>query len=244
MSKVSELLNSTACFVTSIVPKEYNNALITGDRYEQVVAGSQVRARGWPLPYYKRAELTIGPREAYCTSETEALTSVNHVEEWRLFSSGQFIFRMKLWEAGDTELQERMRKNMRHSDLSEKQLATLGGFVSFIALIYSVSEAYVFASRLAQAIPYEMPIEIQVGLRGVRNWALASNDFAVDLYNAYVAGIDAPEYATVVAIDALVASPLALATTAIQSLFRQFSWPDASADVIANWQRQLFEGNR
>ena len=244
MSQVNDLLNELPGFVLSIEPQAYNSTLIEVERYEKIIASAQVRARGWSFPYYKSTDLEIGTGESYCSHETLALTSVNHIEQWRLYRSGQFLFRMKLWEAGDEGLQEKMRSGMRHSDLSDKQLAATPGFISFIALIYSVSEAYVFAARLAQAIPFETSIEVRVGLRKVRNWALASNDFAVDLYNAYVARGDNPEYSQVTALDTLIASPLDHATIAVQSLFRQFGWPDASPDMIANWQRQLFKAAR
>jgi hypothetical protein len=244
MSEVSDRLNDQASFVLAIVPQKYDATLVDVNRYERIIGSSQVRARGWSFPYYKSAALEIGPGESYCSQETLALTSANHIEQWRLYRSGQFLFRMKLWEAGDDEVQERMRKTMRHSDLSDKQLAATPGFISFVALIYSVSEAYVFAARLAQAIPYDVSIDVRVGLRNVRNWALASNDQSVDLYNAYVARNDRPQYSSVLALDALIGAPLDHATTAIQSLFRQFGWPDASPDVIANWQRNIFKAAR
>jgi hypothetical protein len=241
MNDLNALINSHPRFVVSIVPQRYDANLVDARRYEEVIATSQVRARGWYFPHINQSSIEVGPGEKYWANEINAVSSVKHVEKWRLYRSGQFVFRMKLWESGDDEVQSNMRRNQNVWSITKEEFAAIPGFVSFIGLIYSVSEAYVFASRLAQVIPYATRIEIRVGLRGARGWALGSTDFGIELSDIYIARSDKQDFANTLALDTLIASPFAHAVEASQSLFRQFSWANASADMIANWQRQIFK---
>ncbi len=239
--EIGASIDSSARYVLTIVPLRLNEELIDVRRYDDLLSTAQVQARGWYFPHIERQRpLTIGPRELYCESKSGSALIGDHPEEWRLYRNGQFLFRAKLLEDGDTEVQANMRKSVRPWRQGEGAIDAIRGFVSFVSLIYSITETFEFAARLAQAIPYESAVEITVGLRGTRGWAIGSTDPGIRLSGLYTTATDKQEVAQVVELDVLVAKPFELAIKAIQSIFRQFGWANASDAMIAGWQREIF----
>lgn len=227
--------------IVSIAPQRHDPGRLTTDRCVEVVSSSQVRARGWYFPHISQSELLVGEGGRYVQGSFDGGLVSRHIEEWRFNQSGQFLFRMMLWEAADQEVQASMRQQSARWDLDNRRASACEGFVSFVALIYSVAEAYTFASRLAQAVPYDAAIDITIKLRGVRRWALASSDPGVILNQSYMASIDSPQSLDTVPLDTLIAAPLEAAVAAARILFQQFGWLNPGRDMIANWQRQLFQ---
>ncbi len=224
----------------TIAPQAYDPAALTLARCEEVVSTSQVRARGWYFPHINRDRLAAGPRSAYLANETEAAGWVNHLERWRLYTTGQFVFQAMLWDVPDAELQAKMLENARYEI---KANANIAGFVNFVGLIYSIGEVFVFASRLAQAVPFQTQVDVLVGLRSVKHWALGSSDFGADI-TPYTTPHDSPEQKVSVPLDVLIASPLAIATKATVGIFEQFGWLNPSPNMIAQWQAEIFKKQR
>jgi hypothetical protein len=154
-----------------------------------------------------------------------------------MYRSGQFAFRFVPWEVPDGELQDRMRKNATPWD-SNKKAADIPGFLSFVMLILSISEAYLFAARLSQAAKYDTAVDVNVGLRGVQGWALGSNEHGARLFSAYIASSDIVESVRSIPIDELIADPLGQAMICYRELVEQFGWLEFTEDVISYWQRK------
>lgn len=221
-----------------ISPQRYELERLTAKQCIEVVSSSQVRARGWYFPHINRDGITSGPGGTYVMDQTELRGE--HLEQWRMYKSGQFLIQMMPWEVPNAEVQETMRENARHWD-SAISVNDVPGFLSFIMMILSVTEVCIFAARLAQAARYDTAVEIEVSLRGIKGWAIGSNDFAVDLYGAYVAKTDTVEYAKTAPLDGLIANPLGEAVIATQTLLEQFGWFDIAPETIENWQRRYFK---
>lgn len=233
-------LDNLPRLAVAVAPTRPQAEPLTIERCREVVAASQVRARGWYFPHIEQRTLVAGPQKQYLSNETEVRGFVDHLEKWRMHRGGQFLFRMMLWEVPNDALQEEMRERIRWA-LRDEELSNIRGFVSFLMLIYSISEAYTFASRLVESVPYESSPEVVVRLRGVRDWSLGSSQFGVDLDSAYVARNDTLEESATIPIDNLVAEPLVHAVGAIQGIFAQFGWLDAAPGMIQGWQREIFK---
>lgn len=227
-------LNALPRSFVEIRPTVYEPEALTLAQCQELVAASQVLARGWYFPHINREAISVGPRGAFVNNETDSGVFSRHIERWRMYRSGQFLFTAKLWEFPEEELQQRMRDNMFPTTRSDIQ-----GFISFIGQIYSISEAYVFAARLAQGAPYQGSVDVTVGLRNVGGWSLGSTEFAVDL-GPYVTALEAPEHSVQVEPTSLIADPLGLAVDAVIAVFQQFGWLQPSAGMVENWQRQIF----
>ena len=238
-----ENLSKLPRFVASITPQRYDPKALDVQRCRAIVEAGQVRARGWYFPHIDRERLAAGPKLEYIQNEADYQGFVDHIERWRFYTSGQFVFQMMAWEVPDKEAQEEMRKQttMFYPDRAKSIVA---GFLSFIMCIYSISEVYVFASRLAQEIPYDTSVEIMVGYRSVKNWALGSLEPSVSLDFPYITPNDTLTSERTVALDDLIAKPLELAAAAVIEIFEQFSWSNASPSMIASWQGQIFAPRR
>lgn len=231
-------IGSLPRFVAAITPQQYDENALTPEQCVKVVQQSQVRARGWYFPHIDRERISMGPRNEYAMGAVDEHR--HHLEEWRMHRTGQFLFRMKLWEEGETAVQTRMRDEAARLHDGSRGFENIPGFVAFVMLIYSVSEAYLFASRLAQAVPYRTAVDITVGLRGVQGLALGSLDPFVEFDELHITQIDKPEHKATLQLDDLVANPLQPAVSAARALFQQFGWLEPSAAVIAGWQRETF----
>lgn len=220
-----------------ITPEAYRSDAMDVARCREVISTSQVRARGWYFPHIARDGLIVGQNGKYIGNEIEAGVITDHTERWRLYPSGHFLFTAKLWEVPEAQ------PTMRTNHFPSSQEGKIKGFVSFVGQIYLIAEAYVFASRLVQAVPFEGPAHITVGLRNVKNWCLGSTEFGVDL-EEYMTNIDEPQDSREVALNSLIANPLEHATNATVGLFQQFNWLDPSPRMIENWQRKIFKNQQ
>jgi hypothetical protein len=221
----------------SIAPQEALTPPLALSRLRDIVYSCQVRARGWYFPHVTAEALVSGPDASYIEHETEAQGFVDHLERWRLYASGQFVFEEMLWEVPNAEVQARMRQSSHLSGAEEAQ--QIRGFVSFVGLIYYISEAYTFAANLAQTAPYRSQINIHTEVKGVQKWALGSTDFGVDIapYTARATNLISRKS---FGIDELVADPLNLAVASITEIFQQFGFLEPSPRMISTWQSNIF----
>ncbi len=88
MSSVIERIRAAGHWDIAIRPHPFDEGRVEYDRLDEVLASSTVRLRGWPLPY-------IDPREPMLHGEDWLgqdidASSVDHLEAWRIFTSGQF----------------------------------------------------------------------------------------------------------------------------------------------------------
>lgn len=226
-------------FEVTIAPQRYDPSALNLEGSQRVILTSRVQARGWSFPYVDERSLIVGPGEQYIGGEIDFQTFVSHLEEWRLYPSGQFLLRMRPWEVADADWQAKTRESLetRERTLSPEVI----GFVSFELLLFTVTEAYIFASRLVQEIPYTTAADVQLGLRGVTGYALASSEPSRPLYEPYLCPIDNPHFASSIALDVLISDPKAVAITAATSLYRQFRWATPPApSTLASLQMPYY----
>lgn len=230
-------LNSIPRFMVSINPNEYSVDRLTLAECRNAVSASQVRYRGWYFPHIQ-PPISVGDGAAYIFNSFRGGFINDHLEEWRLYRSGQFLFKGMVWEYTNTDFQQRARDDARYWDV-KRDLKSISGFLEFRMLIALVTEAYTFAARLAQAARYDDALEIEVGLRGVKGYGLASNDFGIHLHDAYPVQFDDPHFQREIAIEQLIGDPWGCAREATLRLFEQFGWLDAVPRMVEQHQHAL-----
>lgn len=238
MSEQHLILDDVPRFVVYINPRQFNAEHLTLQECEQVVNVSQVQLRGWYFPHINRRERPrVGKEGSYIFQSTESSILSEHLEEWRLYRSGQFNFKGMVWEYTNAKFQRQARENARRWDTPADP--NIPGFLEFRMVIALVTEAYIFAARLAQAARYDESVNIEVGFRGVNGYGLASNDFGIDLYDPYPVQFDDPHFQTEIATQNIIAEPRALARTAVTRLFELFGWLNPAPQMIEQHQRAL-----
>lgn len=224
-------------FVASISPQEYQKKTLSGRDAIKPIQEAQVRARGWYFPHINGP--SMGPNSDYLQDSIDIEGWSNHVERWRFYASGLFVFEGMLWEYPNAELQRQMRIQADRY-MSSGARSNAEGFVSFVGAIYAISEVYVFAKNLVQSIQVGSGVEIMVGYSSVRNYALESSDPGVSIYGPYTSHNETIRSTKTIRVDTLVADPLGLSTDAVTDVFQQFAWLDPPRSMIENWQRQIF----
>lgn len=204
---------------------------------KKLILNTKVSLRGWDFPHVNPREVTNANGYVF-----GAVDWNNHLELWRMYQSGQFIYLGTLWDVLP-EFQASLRKEMERNFIlaTGEQKQSVVGLTSFIGLIYSVTEFYVFAARLASALGVES-IELKNFLRNIKGWALASGDPSILWHSFYQCRIEEIDLSGKLQTKDLVGDPAREASAAIKHLFELFNWNDASPNMIRQWQDKLIGG--
>jgi len=202
------------------------------------LSDSAVRLRGWDFPHFDDRDEVFTPRYVGCTLDWE-----RHLEIWRLYLTGQFVYLGSLWDASDS-LQPRLRAELdRTIRIPERHSSPIIGAVSLIGMIYSITEFCLFSQRLGSALGSASQANLQVALLHAEGWALVTGDDNASslhrLYQSQVDEIRLPLPPRTFFID--VESALEAARGALVELFGCFGWLNADG-AIAHWQRQFVSG--
>lgn len=200
----------------------------------ELVETNAVRLRGWDFPYYDPKTVVRDRKYIGVQVDWE-----RHVELWRMFRSGQFMYFGAPWDLA-RDHQERLRREFEQVFVVRPtQRESVPGLLSFVGMIYSVTEFYIFAARLAKSV--ETPgVVFEVGLKNVEGWALVSGEVGVPWHSFYQCRtrnipLKEGDY------DRLVSDPVTDAAIALKEIFACFGW-DSAAGAIESWQERLMAG--
>jgi hypothetical protein len=194
----------------------------------RIVDESQVRLRGWYYPYIDRDERVLGGNWIQSGSKR-----ANHVELWRFFQSGQFVHHRALPE--DRDLSGGARNGQSFGVLPHE-----ARIVSFLGLIYTMTEILVFARNLAFREALDPAADILIELHGVNGhslWAPNGRFLGVRL----MATADPICWHQTVPTATLLATADDLALDAIEHVLERFGWDDPPRRILAEEQQRLLE---
>lgn len=204
------------------------------ERIVELVQSNGVRLRGWDFPHYDPNTVVRDQRYIGVQVDWE-----RHVEMWRMFRSGQFVYFGAPWDLA-MDHQERLFREFQHVMVADpSQRESVPGVLSFVGMIYSVTEFYVFTARLAKALETSGML-LDVGLKNVENWALVAGETAVPwhlFYQCRTRNIQISE----ADYDRLVNDPVGDAAIALREIFACFGW-DNSAGAVKSWQERFMAG--
>lgn len=205
---------------------------------QKIMIENKVSLRGWDFPHFLPGEIANANNYVFNTVDWN-----RHVELWRMYLSGQFVYLGNLWDVLP-EFQGQLINEMKQSifTASPAQKETVKGVTSFIGLIYSVTEFYVFAARLASALKWADSFRVVNHLRNVEGWTLGSGDPSIIWHIFYQCQTPDIDLSRTLTVAELVADPALAASRAIQTLFAGFNWNDASSTMIRQWQDKLMSG--
>ena len=114
--------------------------------------------------------------------------------------------------------------------------------ISFIGIIYSVTEWLLFGRRFYEAIlSVDESVLLIIRASGVKGRKLASLDPRVELGWEYRTEVSAFEIKEKVTVPELRADPEALARKIIRKVFELFNWNDPDETMLQNWQQRLIQ---
>ena len=201
-------------------------------RIRTIVTNDAVRLRGWDFPCDVADVMYNGQSFVGAFIDWSS-----HVEAWRFYASGQFVYFGNPWDLA-MDLQQRVRADFDKNVLlaHPSQRDTVAGVFSFVGLIYSITEFYLFASRLTGSLEQQDAM-LEVSMRNIDRWALTSGQPGVPFYHFYQARVNnitlRPSGG-----PSLLSDPVGAANNGLRELFDIFNW-DAAESMIRDWQDRL-----
>lgn len=202
----------------------------------KIVEETQVRFRGWYYPHVShRGEERVRGIDyvGYCRP------SLRYSEYWRFYQSGQFIHLFTFRE-DDPGYADTLRRCLQGEvPLTPQQLASIHGFVDIISAVYTFTEIFELAGRLAQREILHPDCQITIGMHNIQGHALSFSTFNRALYDLHIAQTNSLEKAWTLDSQELIARVRDLAVEASLWFFERFGM-EIIEQVIVDMQDSLF----
>lgn len=157
------------------------------------------------------------------------------LEVWRFYQSGQFVQRFSLRESEMDDVAVERERNRVYTP----EDFTPMGFMDWMLTLYTVTQVFEFAARLAEKGVFDDALRITIEMIGVKDRVLCLLGGVLQMDRFYAAGEDrlAGEWAC--GTEDILANSAALARVATAHFFERFGW-DVSPDWLANQQKKFF----
>lgn len=114
--------------------------------------------------------------------------------------------------------------------------------ISFVSVIYSVTEWVLFAQRFFESIvPVDESISLSVNAAKVKGRRLASLYPGISLSGNYQTDLAKFQVVERVTMTELRADPEAWGRVIIRRIFELFNWDDPDEQMLSNWQQKLIQ---
>jgi len=228
-----DLIKSKGYWEIEISPHTFKADRLELDEIIQLVKKSQVHKWGRYYPLISQSGDWVGESfkgNNYCESITD--DGYQHKEIWRMYQSGQFIHYLALREdwgyKGDIGLNAEDSRKIQ----------------SIILTLYTVTEIFLFVSRLASNYQFDDHIYLMLKLHDAYDRQLVFSTPDRTLYDDYICRIDDPVTIenTFSVTDILSNSPHMAMDTVIR-IFRLFNWNSTQiADILRDDQEEFVKG--
>jgi hypothetical protein len=188
------------------------------------VRDSVVELRGWPYPVFSVSGVPYPMQE-----RIEAVIDSHDLKEyWTMFFTGHFYhifaFRedwLKAAEYGESPSQK---------------------FLEFMITLYSVTEIYEFAIRLAQKNVFGSGVQIKIYLHGMEGRKLTTLEpFRVPFFHDYVCREKDLSFVKRVSVEELIAEGNNMALDTVFKIFDTFGWLNMPKERLREDQRKFLE---
>lgn len=178
---------------------------------------SEVSLRGWDFPHFDKETKTNFSKGRQ--SHTEFM---HHIEAHRANQSGLFIWRGSYWE--------------NFSDFAKQH----GKALSFVNVIYTVTEFLLFFKRYYERISPDATIRFSIEMTNINDRSFVATDRdSLPLFGAYAAKVPGLVIEKDYTVPELRASAEEIAIGVVQKIFEVFNWNDPDPNMIRGWQQRL-----
>ncbi|MGH2584733.1 MAG: hypothetical protein ACRDJE_07440 [Dehalococcoidia bacterium] len=194
----------------------------------RIVEESRVSQRGWDYPYLDRTQRVFEDDWVQCGVEW-----ANHVELWRFYQSGQFVHQFAVTE-------DREPPSLMGNQRGPSQMVDGPRRLSFLNLLYTVTEILEFARRLAHHETLDPAATVRIELHGMRDRQLIA-PLSRLLPDNYVSRGDTICWERTTPSAALIATAPALAIDATIHILERFRWDDVSRRLLEDDQARFYQ---
>jgi hypothetical protein len=211
-----------------IRPSAFNPKLLaTLADCERAFRQARVQLRGWDYPH--------NPNTGISRHQDYIQGSIHwelHHELWRLYQSGQFVHMFSLRE-------DWLRPSGRMDVEPGKALGT-------VLTLFTLTEMFLFAARLAEAVPLGPRISLDYRLNRLNGRRLESFDpMTIDLWSGGKAADDLTDFGARIDLPTadFIASASDLAIDQALEIFERFNW-SPPRELLLDDQRKLLQQRR
>lgn len=196
---------------------------------KRVVEESKVRLRGWDYPHISRKYgIKSGNNWVENLTDFEA-----HVELWRMYQSGQFYHLFGCWEDwwGKVRI-----------FWSEQSHTTPGYGLCFLCTLFSLTEIYEFAFRLAKNDIFDDSLKLDITLHGMKDRRIVTLDIRRSLNSNYISNIENISLTRTLTVSELIERRKEYAVDDTITVFERFNWFNPPKKVLTEEQDKYLKG--
>lgn len=187
-----------------------------------------VRLRGWNYPYSRKNEISNGDDWIQLGCDWE-----QYIEFLRFYQSGQFIHYFALREDYNPHIQSEIPFPLTIPEPS--------GYVSIFSTLFTFTEIYEFAARLAQKDIFKTQVFISINLKGIYNYQLYTQRDR-HLRKSYISNVNEINLEEpTLGVEELLAKRHEKAIDQTIKLFERFNWNESPRQVLVEEQKKLLE---
>jgi hypothetical protein len=186
----------------------------------ELVERTAVSFRGWNYPHISSRVIERAVGTDYVASWADFM---GHVEYWRLYQSGQFIHLFSVPEVANSD----WRNKYQHVEAP--------GIFSVKNFVFTITEIFEFAARLAQKHLYSGNLSIKIEIKQIRGFVLVT-DFDRMLSGRYEAHEEALGRVWEIETAELILDSQKMALDAVVWFFERFGWRNPPRAVLESDQ--------
>lgn len=235
-SDVLQRLKSRGYWEIEIRPTVYKQDRLSFPKCREIVESCQVRLRGWYYPHIPQHEFG----EVFTGDDfVEGLVdSPKHCEVWRMYRSGQFIHYLNFWE-------DWIGYSPYNYEVVTDREYKLPNVKEILMTLYTVTEIFTFASRLASNKLFDKRLHISLKLNNTNNRSLifGESSFQRALYEDYNCKINEMNIERDLLVDDVLKNFPQLAMDVVEEIFHKFNWHSKDIkSVLKNDQEEFLKG--
>lgn len=228
-TKIFEELKAKGYWKITIRPTEHKKDRLTLDQCKMFVAESQVKLRGWYYPHIGDKISNFFKANDYAESYVDWK---DHKEVWRMYTSGQFVHYLAFWEDWLPYYRQQIgfSTNANAGDKVKSILMTL----------YTITEIFLFTSRLASKKVFDDNVQISIQLHNVSGRVLVVDDIMRHLRDNYVCMSESLTYEKKYDVQELIVKYDELALDATAYVFSMFNWDNPDLKKTLKLDQEKF----
>ena len=206
----------------------------------ELIQATKLSLRGWDYPHLSHLPNQRGTGNRWVAAWSDFM---NHIEYWRLYQSAQFIHLFAVREAVEPQWRARLRHaaESHGSYVKEVDWDKVPGYFSLLNFLYTVTEIFEFAARIAQRGLFTGEVVLTVELKNVSGFVLTP-----DVDRAW-SGVRAASEAVIgrswqIESRELVSSNSEVAVQATAWFFERLGWLEPALEVLRRDQEKFLAG--
>ncbi len=243
MSNLMDKIKKAGYWEVIIHPNEFKENLISDiSQLQKIIEDNQVRLRGWYYPHLDKVVYRSGKDAITSDCDWE---QGPRFEQWKYYQSGQFLHYFSIDE--DYFIDAKKREEIMNSFRFNEEMGEgkeVKNFLGIIGVIYSVTEIYQFASRLAEKGLLGDTFTIKIKLGNVKNRMLFFWDVFRFLNRPYICLTEDNsiniEYNDL-SKESIIKEADNLALDAAIEIFRYFNWNTVQKNIFSEDQKKFLE---